>query len=62
MSVGLGTVTTGFLTVTTGLSYRNCNLARPLIIPASCWANAKPRSSWLALGGTFQLAPEAHRP
>ena len=30
MSVGLVTVTTGFLTVTTGLSYRNCNLARPL--------------------------------
>ena len=32
MSVGLVTVTTGFLTVTTGLSYRNCNLARPLIL------------------------------
>jgi hypothetical protein len=26
----LETVTTGFATVTTGLSYRNCNLARPL--------------------------------
>jgi hypothetical protein len=35
MSVGLATVTTGFLTVTTGLSYRNCNLARPLIRPNS---------------------------
>jgi hypothetical protein len=30
MSVGLVAVTAGFLAVTTGLSYRNCNLARPL--------------------------------
>ena len=31
MSVGSVAVTIGFLTVTTGLSYRNCNLARPLM-------------------------------
>jgi hypothetical protein len=59
MSVGLVTVTTGFLTVTTGLSYRNCNLARPLIrtfggdVDASLAVARSRRGLGKAAGGPF---------
>jgi hypothetical protein len=52
----LGAATTGKVTVTTGCSYRNCNLARVHTAPMAGWRPAQPAHSPLA------TRPRPHAP